>query len=341
MSETSDIRAVGFSDNLPIDDPRSLTDTRIPRPTLKPHDLLVEVRAVSVNPVDVKQRAHSKVSSGIRVLGFDAAGVVVETGSAVTLFEPGDHVYYAGALGRSGSNSELQAVDERIVGRKPASLSFADAAALPLTTLTAWESLFDKLRLTETSRGTLLVVGAAGGVGSIMIQLAKQLTPHIRVIGTASRDESREWVTNLGADAVVDHRGDLAANVLAVEPAGVDWIFTAASAQPGAVASYVKVAKPFGQIVAIDDPRSLDIVSLKGKALSWHWELMFVRPAHENDQMIEQHRILSRVAELVDEGRIRTTASEHLSPINAEQLREAHRLVESGRMTGKVVVAND
>lgn len=334
------MRAIGFEANHPIDAPDALVAREVPRPDLRPHDVLVQVRAVSVNPVDVKQRAHAHPHE-LRVLGYDAAGVVVETGSAVTLFEVGDHVYYAGALNRPGSNAQFQAVDERIVGRKPTSLGWADAAALPLTTLTAYEALFDKLRLSHDSAGTLLIVGAAGGVGSIMIQLAKALAPQVRVIATASRPETSEWVTSLGADVVVDHRGDLAENVLAVSPEGVDWIFTSTSAHPGAVASYVRIAKPFGQIVAIDDPTQLDVVSLKGKALSWHWEFMFARSMHDTADMIEQHRILSRVAELVDEGRIRTTATVRLTPIDAAQLIEAHRIVESGRAIGKVVVSDE
>ncbi len=334
------MRAIGYAANHPVDHVEALIQRDVAVPDIGPHDLLVEVRAVSVNPVDLKQRAHAN-SRGFRVLGYDAAGVVVETGDAVTLFEKGDHVYYAGALDRPGSNAQFQAVDERIVGRKPASLGWADAAALPLTTLTAYEALFDKLRLTGTSTGTLLIVGAAGGVGSIMIQLAKELAPRVRVIGTASRPESAEWVMSLGADAVIDHSGDLAANVLAAVPKGVDWIFTAASAQPGAVASYVRIAKPFGQIVAIDDPHQLDVLSLKSKALSWHWEFMFARSMHHADDMIEQHRILNEVAELVDEGRIRTTATERLSPMTAENVIAGHRIVESGRAIGKVVIFDD
>ncbi|GAA2246573.1 zinc-binding alcohol dehydrogenase family protein [Herbiconiux moechotypicola] len=332
--------AVGYSANRPIDAPDALISSTIPVPKIGPHDLLVEVRAVSVNPVDVKQRAHAN-PGGFRVLGYDAAGVVVARGESVTLFEEGAHVYYAGAIDRPGSNAHYQAVDERIVGRKPASLSWADAAALPLTALTAYEALFDKLQLTETSSGTLLIVGAAGGVGSIMIQLAKVLAPRVRVIGTASRPETQDWVRSLGADEVVDHAGDLAENVLAAAPDGVDWIFTAASAKPGAVDSYVRIAKPFGQIVAIDDPHHLDVVSLKGKALSWHWEFMFARSLRQTADMIEQHRILDRVAELVDEGRVRTTATERLSPIGPQNLIAAHRIVESGRAIGKVVVSDE
>ena len=274
------------------------------------------------------------------MLGFDAAGVVVETGAAVTLFDPGDTVYYAGALDRTGTDARLHAVDERLVGRKPASLSFAEAAALPLTALTAWEALVEKLRLTESSTGALVVVGGAGGVGSIMIQLAKALAPRVRVIASASRPETQDWVRAMGADEVVDHHGDLAAQVLALEPGGVERIFTSASERPGAVASYVRMAKPFGQIAAIDDPRSLDVLALKSKALSWHWEFMFARSLHQAEDMIEQHRILDRVAELVDEGVLRTTATTVLTPIDAERLRQAHRLVESGRTMGKVVVAD-
>lgn len=334
------MKAIGYAENHSVEDADALVSREVADPVVGPHDLLVEVHAVSVNPVDVKQRAHA-APHGFRVLGFDAAGVVREVGEAVTLFEKGDHVYYAGALDRPGTNSELHVVDERIVGRKPASLNFADAAALPLTTLTAYEALFDKLHLSATSEGTLLIVGAAGGVGSIMIQLAKLLAPNVRIIGTASRPETVAWVTELGADVVVDHHGDLAAHVLEVAPGGVDWIFTASSATKGATAAYVKIARPFGQIVAIDDPHHLDVVSLKSKALSWHWEFMFARSMHHSDDMIEQHRILNLVAELVDEGRIHSTATTRLSPISAETLREAHRVVESGRSIGKIVVFND
>lgn len=332
--------AIGYTANKPIGEPDALISRRVPVPQLGAHDLLIEVRAVGVNPVDVKQRANAS-ADGFRILGYDAAGVVVATGDGVTLFEVGAHVYYAGAIDRPGSNARFQAVDERIVGRKPASLTWSDAAALPLTTLTAYEALFDKLQLSSTSRGTLLIVGAAGGVGSIMIQLAKALAPGVRVIGTASRPESQRWVLSLGADEVVDRAGDLAENVLAKAPEGVDWVFTAASAEPDAVTSYVRITKPFGQIVAIDDPHHLDVVSLKGKSLSWHWEFMFARSLHRTADMIEQHRILDRVAELIDEGSIRSTATEHLSPINVENMTAAHRILESGRAIGKVVVSDD
>ncbi|HEY0120014.1 MAG TPA: zinc-binding alcohol dehydrogenase family protein [Cellulomonas sp.] len=329
--------AVGYDRNLPIDDPRSLLDIRVPRPELRPHDLLVEVRAVSVNPVDVKQRASAQPGAGPRVLGFDAAGVVVEVGPEVTLFRPGDEVFYAGQIDRPGTDSALHAVDERIVGRKPTSLDFADAAALPLTSLTAWEGLFDKLGLTDASTGTLLVVGGAGGVGSMVIQLARAIAPRVRVVATASRGESESWVRGLGAHDVVDHHGDLVGQTKAIEPAGIRWIFSTHS--HGQLEAFVDLLRPFGQVVAIDDPSELDVVPLKSKALSWHWEFMFARSLHQAPDMVEQHRILGRVADLVDEGRVRTTRTTTLNPIDAEQLREAHRLVETGGTIGKVVVA--
>lgn len=320
----------------PLDSPASLLDTRIPEPGEPTgHDLLVEVEAVSVNPVDVKVRA-SGAGGRDRVLGWDAAGTVVRVGEEVTMFQPGDQVYYAGSLDRPGSYARRQLVDERIVALKPTSLGFAEAAALPLTAITAWEALFDKLRLNEDSTGTILVIGAAGGVGSILIQLAKTLT-HLRVIATASRAQSRRWVQQLGADVVLDHSDpELAERVLEVAPGGVDYVFTAQS--KGRTPLFTRVVRPFGEIVAIDDERDLPLYDLKDKAISWHWEFMFARPRHGWD-LIAQHDILERVAELVDADRIRTTLATTLSPIGAEQLREAHRIVESGRAVGKVVVA--
>ena len=320
----------------PVDAPESLVDARIPAPgNPTAHDLLVEVRAVSVNPVDVKVRAATR-SGNERILGWDAAGTVLRVGEQVTLFRPGDEVFYAGSLDRPGSYSRQQLVDERIVARKPASLDFAQAAALPLTAITAWEALFDKLRLSAESTGTMLVLGSAGGVGSILIQLVKALTG-LRVIGTASRPESAEWVSGLGADVVLDHRDpELAARIRAVAPEGVDFVFTAQS--KGRVPLFTQVVRPFGQIVAIDDEHDLPLYALKDKAISWHWEFMFARPRHGWD-LIAQHDLLERIAELVDAGRIRTTLTRTLTPIDAASLREAHRIVESGRAVGKIVVA--
>ncbi|MFT3971411.1 MAG: zinc-binding alcohol dehydrogenase family protein [Micropruina sp.] len=326
--------AIGYQQNLPITDPEALIRRQIDLPAPGPHDLLVEVEAVSVNPVDVKLRAGAP-SGGFRVLGFDAAGTVREVGSAVTLFAPGDEVYYAGSIDRPGSNQRLHAVDERIVGRKPAALSFADAASLPLTVITAWESLFDRLGLTESSGGSLLVVGATGGVGSVMLQLARALLPGVTVIATASDAERAAWVRDLGADHVVDHHGDLAGQVLEIAPGGVDRLFTAHSA--GQVETYARIVRPFGQIAAIDDgPR--DVAPLKSRSITWHWELMFTRPVQQTPDLIEQHRLLDRVADLIDDGRLRPTTTTLLTPIGPETLREAHRIVEGGRTVGKVVV---
>lgn len=326
--------AIGYQKNLPATDPEALTAREVDVPALGPHDLLVEVEAVSVNPVDVKLRAGAP-ADGFTVLGFDAAGTVREVGSAVTLFAPGDEVYYAGSIDRPGTNQRLHVVDERITGRKPQTLSFADAAALPLTAITAWETLFNRLALTEDSTGILLVIGATGGVGSIMLTLAEALLPNVTVIATASDDERGAWVQGLGAEHVVNHRDDLTAQVLAAAPDGVDWLFTAHS--EGQIETYAQIVRPFGHIVAIDDgPR--DVFPLKGKSIAWHWELMFTRPLQQTPDMIEQHRLLNMVADLVDQGRIHTTATMTLTPISPEKLREAHAAVENGRTVGKVVV---
>lgn len=318
----------------PIDTPGGLIDAVVRAPDVPTaHDLLVEVKAVSVNPVDVKVRAAGP-PGGERILGWDAAGTVVRVGGEVTMFRPGDDVYYAGSIDRPGSYARLQLVDERLVAAKPASLSYAEAAALPLTALTAWEALFDKLRLDAQTQGTILVLGAAGGVGSILIQLVKALTS-LRVIATASRRESREWVQRLGADFVFDHRDpQLARSILGAAPGGVDYVFTAQSR--GRMPLFTEVVRPFGQIVAIDDERDLAFYDLKDKAISWHWEFMFARPRHGWD-LIAQHDILERVALLVDSDRVTSTLARALAPINAANLREAHRIVESGHAVGKVV----
>lgn len=326
--------AIGYTQNLPATDPKSLIAQEIELPELGPHDLLIAVEAVSVNPVDMKVRLSSP-ADGFKVLGFDAAGIVQEVGSAVTLFAPGDEVYYAGSIDRPGTNQRLHLVDERITGRKPATLSFAEAAALPLTTITAWETLFDRLQLTEKSVGTLLVVGATGGVGSIMLALAEILLPQVTVIATASDDQRAIWARDLGAEHTVNHREDLAAQVLALAPNGVDWLFTAHS--EGQLETYAQIVRPFGQVVAIDDG-SRDVSPLKSKSISWHWELMFTRALYQTADMIEQHRLLNQVADLVDQGQLRTTVTSTLTPISAKNLRKAHELIESGRTVGKLVL---
>jgi NADPH:quinone reductase len=325
--------AVGSFAGLPVDDPDALQDVEVAVPDLGPHDLLVRVHAVSVNPVDVKVRAGLEPSPEPTVLGFDAAGVVEATGPQVDAFRVGDEVWYAGDVTRQGSNAELQAVDERIVARKPTSLSFSDAAALPLTTITAWEALFERFGLTAQSTGDLVVLGAAGGVGSIMIQLAKALTG-VRVIATASRDDSRQWARQMGADVVINHH-DLRAQALDVAPDGVDYVFSPHSA--GNIENYAAIVRPFGHIVAIDEPEGLDLLPLKEKSIAWHWELMFTRPMLGYD-MIAQQRLLTEAAALVDSGVLRTTVTTTIDDLTAAGLRQAHRDVESGRMVGKVVV---
>jgi len=325
--------AVGSYAALPIDSPDALKDIVVPLPEVLPRDVLVRVEAVSVNPVDVKRRSSMTSSAEPTILGFDAAGVVHAVGSAVTTLSVGDEVWYAGDITRQGSNSEFQAVDERIVARKPASLTFAEAAALPLTTITAWETLFERFGMNRETRGDLLVVGAAGGVGSVMIQLAKKLTG-VRVIGTGSRDDSRQWAVDMGADVVINHH-HLRDQALDVAPDGVDFVFSPHSA--GNVGIYAEIIRPFGHVTAIDEPEGLELVVLKEKSIAWHWELMFTRSMFGYD-MESQGRLLAEAARMVDAGELRTTLTSAIKGFDAEGLREAHRLVESGRMVGKVVV---
>jgi NADPH:quinone reductase len=325
----------------PVDAPDSFAAIELELPPLGLHDLLVAVKAVSVNPVDVKVRASFPNDQGPRVLGFDAAGTVVETGRQAGDFQPGDlkpgdDVYYAGSIARPGSNAELQVVDARLVGRKPASLDFAQAAALPLTTITAWETLFDQLHLTRGSGGHLLVMAGAGGVGSMVTQLARALTD-TSVIATASRPESIEWARTMGAHHVID-RNQLTAQVKAITPQGVNWVFSPFST--GNVETYAELMALRGQVVAIDQPEDLDILPLKQKSQSWHWESMFTRPLLEPESTY-QRELLNKVARLVDAGAIRTTMNTRLTPFTADTLREAHRIVESSGAVGKVVVSRD
>jgi zinc-binding alcohol dehydrogenase family protein len=333
------MKAVAYTRCLPSDDPEALVDVTLPEPEPGPRDLLVDVRAVSVNPVDTKVRRGSAPPAGTwKVLGWDAAGIVRAVGAGVTGFRPGDEVWYAGSIDRPGSNSERHCVDERIVGRKPATLSFAEAAALPLTAITAWELLFDRLGFVEgaSAERVLLVVGAAGGVGSILVQLARQLT-RATVIGSASRPETQAWVRALGAHVVVDHARPLAE---AVRQAGHAAVTDVASlTQTDAhFDQLVEILAPQGRLGLIDDPPGLDVRKLKRKSLSLHWELMFTRPLYETPDLVEQQRLLQRVSALVDAGQLRTTLGSHCGRIDAANLREAHALVESGRAKGKLVL---
>jgi len=333
MTET--MHAVGYRKPAPISDPASLEDAEVPIPEPGPRDLLVEVRAVSVNPVDVKLRASSDPGGELKILGYDAAGVVTAAGDRVTLFSPGDEVYYAGSIARPGTDAQFHVVDERIVGHKPRTLTFGEAAALPLTTITAWETLFERFRLSPESSGTLVALAAAGGVGSMITQLARALT-RVTVIGTASRPKSRQWALDHGAHQVVNHH-DLVAEVRAIEPDGVTYIFSPHT--EGMIGSFAEILRPFGAVTAIDEPEGLDLLPLKDKSITFHWEFMFTRPLFEPPDMIVQHDLLDRVADLVNEGTIRSTLSTELRPFNAETMRRAHAMVEEGRMTGKVVVS--
>ena len=335
------MKAIAYYQSLPAEHPEALQDIQLPEPTPGPRDLLVQVHAISVNPVDSKIRRNVSPQPGeAKVLGWDAAGIVKAVGSEVSLFQPGDRVYYAGAIDRPGANSELHVVDERIVGHMPKSLPFAEAAALPLTAITAWELLFERLQITQgnTDLGqSLLIVGAAGGVGSILVQLARQLTG-LTVIGTASRPETQAWVRQLGAHHVIDHRQPLSEELKRI---GIDQVTHVASLTQTDqhFAQLVEALAPQGRLALIDDPeQALDIMQLKRKSLSLHWELMFTRSLFETADMIEQHRLLDRVAELVDAGTLHTTLGEHFGSINAANLRRAHALLESGTAKGKIVL---
>jgi len=335
------MKAVGFFKNLPIDQPQALQDVEVPEPTLREHDLLVDVRAVSVNPVDTKVRAHGDVPAGQpRILGWDAAGVVQAVGSRVTRFKVGDRVWYAGDITRPGSNAERHAVDERIVGPMPTSLDFAEAASLPLTAITAWELLFDRLRVHEadpTENRVLLVVGAAGGVGSILTQLARTLTG-VTIVGTASRPETRDWVSNHGAHHTIDHHQPWKPQLQALGIEGVAYV-VGLTHSATYVSQIADVLVPEGQFALIDDPVGLDIAPFKGKSIAIHWELMFTRPMFDTATMARQHALLRRVAELVDRGDITPTLTQRIDGIDAANLIEAHRQLETGSMLGKLVLA--
>ena len=339
------MKAIGYTKSLPVNDPQSLTDIELTQPVATGCDLLVRVKAIAVNPVDYKIRLRFPSEDGnYRVLGWDAVGEVVATGEAATQFQPGDMVYYAGDLNRQGSNAEYQLVDERLVGSKPKSLSDAEAAALPLTTITAWELLFEHLAIQQQSPGSteksgevILVVGAAGGVGSVLIQIAKAITG-ATIIATASRESTREWVKKLGADHVVDHTRPLQEQIDAL---GIGQVTHVASLNGTGsyFESYSELLAPFGKIAMIDDPATpLDVMKLKLKSQSLHIEFMFARSMFNADDMDEQSRLLNRVSDLVDQGFIQTTYGKNLGKINAENLKAAHEELESGTAIGKIVL---
>ena len=334
------MKAISYRSPLPITEPQSLIDVDLKQPEAAGRDLLVKVEAISVNPIDTKIRKGVDPEGNDKVLGWDVAGTVVAVGPEARRFKVGDHVWYAGALDRPGANSEFHVVDERLAGRKPSTLGMAEAAALPLTAITAWELMFDRMGIphgTQGRPGTLLVIGAAGGVGSIAVQLARRLTG-LTVIGTASRPETRAWVSDMGAHLVVDHAKPLVDEVRAVSPDGVDYVLSLTRTEQHFPA-IVELLKPQGRMGLIDDPAEpIDIRLLKRKSLSLHWELMYTRSLFHTDDMGEQGRILDEVANLVDAGVVRTTMRENLGTINAANLRRAHELLESGKTIGKVVL---
>ncbi|MET0264086.1 MAG: zinc-binding alcohol dehydrogenase family protein [Duganella sp.] len=334
------MKAVAYRHSLPITDTNALLDIELPAPTAQGHDLLVEVKAISVNPVDVKIRRNAAPAEGAsKVIGWDAAGIVKAVGPDVTLFKPGDEVWYAGDLTRPGTNSELHLVDERIAGHKPRTLDFAQAAALPLTAITAWELLFERLQVSrDTSRQgqSLLVIGAAGGVGSILLQLARRLTG-LTVIGTASRPDTAAWVQQLGAHHVLDHSQPLDAEIARLGLPPVTYV-AALNQTDHHWPAIAELVAPQGRVALIDDPAAIDVRLLKRKSVSLHWEFMFTRSMFQTEDMIAQHQLLNEVAQLVDAGTLQTTLGEHFGAINAANLKRAHALLESNRAKGKIVL---
>ncbi len=333
------MKAVGYHQALPLSNNAALQDLELPSPVPAPRDLLVRVQAISVNPVDTKVRNSAAPAPGqSKVLGWDAVGTVQALGSAATQFKVGDRVYYAGSITRPGANSELHVVDERIAALAPTSLDDAQAAALPLTTITAYELLFDRLRVANGGGAgqTLLVTAGAGGVGSVLIQLARTLT-QLRVVATASRAETRQWCLDLGAHAVIDHSKPLAQELKAAGIGQVDLV-ASLSQTPQHYVQIIESLKPQGALAVIDDMQGLDLMLLKPKSIALHWEMMFTRSMFETPDMGEQGRLLTEVAALVDAGRIRTTVNANFGAINAANLRRAHALIESGTAQGKVVL---
>jgi len=333
------MKAVAYQKAGPITSPEALVDVELETPVAEGHDLLVRVQAVSVNPVDTKIRKNvSADNNQWKTLGWDAVGVVEAIGDKVSQFKVGDVVWYAGALNRQGSNSELQLVDERIVGHKPKTLEPREAAALPLTAITAWEMLFDRLQVPKVApeNTSILVIGGAGGVGSITIQLLKQLT-NLTIITTASRAETKKWVKQLGADYVLDHSQPLTTQIKQLGLNAPLYVFSTTQTDQH-LSDIVELIAPQGHFGLIDDPAQLDIKPFKSKSVSVHWEFMFTRSLYQTQDMVKQSELLNEVAELVDAGKIKTTLSQVLSPINAQNLKLAHQQIESGTTKGKIVL---
>lgn len=336
-----EMKAIGLHRYLPIEHEDSLVERMIEKPVATGRDLLVKIEAVAVNPVDIRVRTpRDKTEENLKVLGWDAAGIVVEVGEDCRLFRPGDQVYYAGSIKRPGTNSEYHLVDERIVGRKPASLDYAEAASLPLTGITAWEALFERLGISqdrEQNRGrTILMIGAAGGVGSIALQLARHVG--LTVIGTASRSESTDWVLECGAHHVIDHRVAMLPQLNALGLADVDYILCLSNTDQH-WAQMASAIAPQGKICSIVPTTGpVDLSILQSKSVTFAWESMFARSSFQTKDMEEQHRMLNRMAELIDEGVLKAAVTQRFSPINAANLKRAHAMLESNRTLGKIVL---
>ena len=330
------MKAISYIDGMDHGFQNPLVDIEKAMPSLKDRDLLVRIKAISVNPVDTKVRRNPVVAGNTRILGWDAVGEIVEVGSGVQHFKVGDQVWYAGDLTRDGSNAEYQAVDERIVSLKPQSLSDAEAAALPLTAITAWEMLFDRFNVDLDKSDNILVIGGAGGVGSIAIQLLKAKT-NLKVIATASREETKAWVKSLGADYVIDHTEDLNTQIKALGLDAPQYIFSTNQTETY-LTQISKLIAPQGKFGLIDDPKSLDIGEFKSKSVSVHWEFMFTRSMFNTTDIEQQSQLLHQVAELVENHRIKTTLNQTLGKINAKNLKLAHELIETGRAKGKIVL---
>ena len=332
------MKAIGYRKNGPIDAEHALEDITVPMPELRAHDVMVQVKGISINPVDSKIRTNIGPAEGHKIIGFDGCGTITALGTEVTGHKIGDHVFYSGDMTRPGSNSEFQAVDSRIIGKKPQSLDFEEAAALPLTAITAWELLFDSLRLQEGGENgkVLLVLGGAGGVGSILIQLAKALT-NLTIIATASREETRAWVTKMGADHVIDHTKSLKEQMDALGY-GADYVASLRGTDQN-WEDIIAMMRPRGHIALIDDPQGININLGKQKALSIHWEFMFTRPMFNMADIAVQGELLNRVSEMLDSGILHSTMTKRLGALNAATLIEAHKEQETGRVIGKNVMA--
>lgn len=336
------MKAVGFYKNLPIEDKESLLDITIEKPVAKGKDILVKVEAIGVNPADYYGRLHAPVDGTAKITGFDASGIVEAVGSDVELFKSGDKVYYSGDATKPGCNSEYHLVDERIVGFKPETLDYPEAAGIPLTGLAAYEGLFDRLRISrdpvENKGKSILVIGAAGGVGSITVQLAKKAG--LTVIGTASRPETVDWVTSLGADYTINHYAKFLPQLTEKGLGLVDYIICANSTDKH-WENMAEAIKPQGAIcgiAALEGPVDLSLIGIK--SVSFSWEVMFTRSMFQTEDMIEQHHALNDMAKMIDAGELKTTVNEILRPINAANLKKAHAAMESGKAIGKIVLTD-